>query len=150
MTTLGYLVSQLIEDALKPLGLRVRAYRMLRVLYADGPQRQNALGAQLGIDRTSIVGIIDDLEAMGLVKRERSKEDRRAYEVRLTPKGRKCIAKAIDRVFETERAMFRPLASRETTELQRLATSLLAESGPIAEHHRREFEALLNRTPTLD
>ncbi|MGZ3497846.1 MAG: MarR family winged helix-turn-helix transcriptional regulator [Vulcanimicrobiaceae bacterium] len=146
LSTLGYLVSGLIEDALQPFGLRMRHYRLLRILYADGPQRQNAIGAQLGIDRTSVVGLIDNLEKMGLAKRERSTQDRRAYLVKLTPKGRKTIVKAIERLSETEQAMFRPLGSSEKSELQRLATQLLAQSGPIAEQHQRESAALLDRS----
>lgn len=80
----------------------------------------------------SAVGLIDDLEAAGLAKRERSRDDRRAYVVSLTPKGRKTIVKAIARLSETE--------------LQRLVTRLLAQSGPIAEQHRREFQSLLERS----
>ena len=145
LTTLGYLVSELMEDALRPLGLRMRDYRMLRILYADGPQPQNSIGAQLGIDRTSVVGLIDSLERKGLAKRERSPEDRRAYVVKLTPKGQKTIVKAIERLGETEQAMFRPLGSNERRELQRLAMQLLAQTGPIADQHRRESQTLRNR-----
>lgn len=100
LTTLGYLVSDLLEETLAPLGLRIRKYRLLRILYEDGPQRQTDIGTQLGIDRTSVVDLIDALERMGLAKRERSREDRRVYVVDLTAKGRKLTAQAIKRVSE--------------------------------------------------
>ncbi len=134
-----------IDDALHPLGLRVREYRLLRILLTDGSQRQNALGAQLGIDRTTVVELIDGLESAGLAKRERAVEDRRAYCISLTTKGRRTVTKAIDKLSETERLMFRPLQARERDELHRLTVALLTEAGPIADQHRREFQSIMTR-----
>ena len=145
LTTLGYLVMGVIEDALHPLGLRLREYRLLRILLTDGPQRQNALGAQLGIDRTTAVELIDGLESDGLAKRERDVEDRRAYCISLTTKGRRTVAKAIDKLAKTEALMFGPLKARERDELHRLTVALLTEAGPIAEQHRREFQSIMTR-----
>ena len=145
LTTLGYLVMGVIEDALHPLGLRLREYRLLRILLTDGPQRQNALGGQLGIDRTTAVELIDTLESAGLAKRERAAEDRRSYCISLTTKGRRMVARAIDKLVETERLMFAPLKARERDELHRLTVALLTQSGPIAEQHRREFQSIMTR-----
>ena len=146
LTTLSYLISEVMESALQPFGLRMREYRLLRILSVDGPQRQNALGAQLAIDRTTAVALVDDLEARGLAKRERAKDDRRAYVIGLTAKGKRVVSKAIIEVSKTERKVFDPLHSREREELLRLVTALLTESGPIAEQHRREFQSLLKRS----
>lgn len=146
LTTLSYLVTGVIEEALRPLKLRIREYRLLRILLTDGPQRQNAIGAQLGIDRTTTVDLIDGLEAAGLARRERAVEDRRAYCIQLTAKGRRTVTKAIDELSKTERLMFGPLHAREREELQRLAVALLTEAGPIAEQHRREFQSLIARS----
>jgi DNA-binding MarR family transcriptional regulator len=145
LATLGYLISYLMDETLAPLGLRVRHYHLLRILSIEGAQRQTTIGTQLGVDRTSVVALIDDLERLGLAKRKRSPGDRRVYIVDLTPKGRKVAAQAIDRVSEAERAMFQPLESKEKSELQRLLISLLAGSGPIAEQHRHEMESLVAR-----
>ncbi len=150
LTTLSYLISEVMENALAPFDLRVRDYRLLRILLADGPQRQNALGAQLAIDRTTAVGLVDDLENRKLVKRTRDAEDRRAYLISLTPKGERIVTKAIVEVSKTERKVFNPLESFERDELHRLVTALLTESGPIAEQHRREFQSLLKRSTGND
>jgi DNA-binding MarR family transcriptional regulator len=146
LTTVSYLISELMQAALDPFELNMREYRLLRILSADGPQRQSALGAQLAIDRTTAVGLVDDLERKGYAKRERAKEDRRAYLISLTAKGKRTIAKAISAVSKTERKVFDPLHSREKEELQRLVRALLTESGPIAEQHRRAFQSLIRRS----
>jgi DNA-binding MarR family transcriptional regulator len=145
LSTLAIAVTNLMDAALTPLGLRMRQYRMLRILHADGPQRQTTLGAALGLDRTTTVQLVDELEAAGFAKRERSSTDRRSYLIGITPKGRRTIAKAIERVTDAESAMFGPLSSPERGTLQELATRLLTAPGTIAQDHRREYEALLER-----
>ncbi|MDB5042656.1 MAG: transcriptional regulator, MarR family [Candidatus Eremiobacteraeota bacterium] len=145
LSTLAVSVTHLVETAIEPLGLRMRHYRLLRMLLGSGPQRQSAVGAALGIDRTSVVALIDEIEAGGLVRRERDPEDRRAYVVVLTAKGRRAAQRAVESVSVAEAAMFGPLTVTEKNNLQNLATRLLAERGPIADRHREESLSLRER-----
>ena len=55
---------------------------------------QQALAAQLSIDRTNLVGLLNELESEGLIERRRSPEDRRRHIVEVTPAGRETLAKA--------------------------------------------------------
>jgi DNA-binding MarR family transcriptional regulator len=123
----------------------MRQYRFLRMLHAADRQRQSAVGPALGIDRTSVVALVDELEAAGLVRRERDADDRRAYVLVLTAKGRRTAQRAIDRVSDAEATMFGPLTTSEKGDLQNLATRLLAERGPIADRHREETRSLFER-----
>ena len=43
----------------------------------------------MGIDPSTIVTLVDELESAGLAKRRPHPKDRRAREVTLTPKGRR-------------------------------------------------------------
>lgn len=89
---------ELAGRRLAPMGLTVRLCGVLNLL-AEGPISQQALGEQLGIDRTTVVELIDELEQQGVVVRRRKSGDRRAYALHLTPKGRtvqKRAAKAFD------------------------------------------------------
>jgi len=54
---------------------------------AVGPISRHELGEQLGIDRTTMVELIDDLEGQGVVVRRRNAADRRSYSIQLTPQG---------------------------------------------------------------
>jgi hypothetical protein len=71
LSTLAIAVTNLMDAALTPLGLRMRPYRMLRILHGDGPQRQTTLGAALGLDRTTTVQLVDELEAAGFASAPR-------------------------------------------------------------------------------
>ena len=75
------------ESALAPLGLRPRHLVALTVLRDHGSPTQQALSAALQTDRTNLIGLLNQLEADGLILRRRSSEDRRRHIVELTDKG---------------------------------------------------------------
>ena len=75
--------------ALEPTGLTPPQFGVLALLYGRSGQRQAALCERGAIDPNTMVGIVDRLEAAGLVARRRDPRDRRAYLVRITPKGRR-------------------------------------------------------------
>ncbi len=82
------------EAAIAHLGLDRRSLRVLFTL-AQGPETsQQYLGQQLGIDRTTMVSVVDELEAAGRLVRERSARDRRSYVLQITPAGYTCLAEA--------------------------------------------------------
>lgn len=75
------------ESALTPLGLRARHLVALTVLRDHGSATQQSLSGALRIDRTNLVGLLNELEADGLIARRRSVEDRRRHIVELTEEG---------------------------------------------------------------
>lgn len=83
---------------LEPMGLTVRLCGVLNLL-AEGPISQQAIGEQLGIDRTTVVELIDELEGQEVVVRRRNPADRRSYALHLTPKG-KTVQKRAARAFD--------------------------------------------------
>jgi DNA-binding MarR family transcriptional regulator len=82
------------ESALDPLGLRPRHLVALTVLRDGGDSTQQALSTTLEIDRTTLVGLLNELEAEGLIERRRSTEDRRRHMVELTQAGAERLIKA--------------------------------------------------------
>jgi DNA-binding MarR family transcriptional regulator len=90
----GFLLSKAADQierrfaaALRPYEITPRQYGVLASIAHQGPQSQQQLGERLGIDRTSMVNIIDSLEDTKLVMRVRDKEDRRRYAITLSDKG---------------------------------------------------------------
>jgi DNA-binding MarR family transcriptional regulator len=75
------------ESAVAPLGLRPRHLVVLTVLREQGSPTQQALAAALQADRTNLIGVLNELEADGLILRRRSTEDRRRHFVELTDEG---------------------------------------------------------------
>ena len=128
---------ELASRRLAPMGLSVRLCGVLNLL-AEGPISQQALGEQLGIDRTTIVELIDELEQQGVVVRRRNPSDRRSYALSLTPKGRtvqKRAARAFDGAAEEFLGALRPAERPVFADmLRRLITSADArmEANPPA------------------
>lgn len=82
------------ESTLAPLGLRPRHLVALTVLRDNGGSTQQALSTTLQIDRTNLVGLLNELEGDKLIERRRSGEDRRRHIVELTTAGANRLAKA--------------------------------------------------------
>src|SRR5438552_10131812 len=117
---------------LAPMGLSVRLCGVLNLL-AEGPISQQALGEQLGIDRTTVVELIDDLEQQGVVVRRRNPSDRRSYALSLTPKGR-TVQKRAARAFNAAAAeFFGPLKSAEQQALTDMLRRIIASADPQLE-----------------
>jgi DNA-binding MarR family transcriptional regulator len=118
-------------QALAPLGLSVKAVGAMTVLEAEGPLSQRRLAERQGIDRTTMVAVVDELERLGAVERRRDPGDRRANALRLTASGRRLLARARTAVAGAEEAFLAPLPEPEQRRL-RAALRLLVESGPPA------------------
>jgi DNA-binding MarR family transcriptional regulator len=72
--------------------------------------------------------VIDDLERAGYVKRERNRDDRRAYVITLTLAGRKMQARAEEAVDAHAVHFFGRLSEPELQELHRLLARLSGRS----------------------
>jgi len=118
---------QLATRRLAPMGLTVQLCGVLNQL-ALGPISQRELGDQLGIDRTTMVELIDDLESKGVVNRQRNPADRRSYSIVLTPKGRQ-VQKRAARAFDAAAdEFFGPLKPGERGVLADMMRRLIASA----------------------
>jgi len=106
----GYLLTFIAEHAtghfersLGIHGITGRHASMLVVIDAEGPMSQRALGRRLRIDKSPMVGLIDDLERLGLAERRRSRSDRRVQALHLTAKGRAVLVR-VEELATTEQA----------------------------------------------
>lgn len=66
----------------------------IKVIGDLSPIRVSDLAHRMYLHPATVVGILDRLESRGLVKRIRSKEDRRVVKVQLTDEGKKIVTKA--------------------------------------------------------
>ena len=72
MTFIAEHVSERFERGLAAEGIRTEHGAVLVVIDAEGPMSQRALGRRLRIDKSPMVGLLDDLERLGLAERRRS------------------------------------------------------------------------------
>jgi DNA-binding MarR family transcriptional regulator len=82
------------ESVLTPLGLRPRHLVTLTLLRDHADNTQQSLAMLLQIDRTNLVGLLNELESWGLIERRRSDQDRRRHTVHLTQLGAERLAEA--------------------------------------------------------
>lgn len=112
-------------ERLAPLGLNVRMCGVLNLLKDEGPASQQEIGEQLGIDRTTMVEIVDELERQGIVRRERSALDRRSYAVTLTPGGKAKQKRAAEVFDAAAEDFFSPLSAAERDKLLGMLSRLI-------------------------
>ncbi|MGW3306667.1 MarR family winged helix-turn-helix transcriptional regulator [Streptomyces sp. NPDC001073] len=132
---LGYLLKQAqarlaraSAEALVPHGVDGHELGVLVVLSAGESLSQVEAAGRLGVDRTTMVSLIDGLEDHGLVERRRSPYDRRKNIVELTPEGRDCLRLAEQARRAAERRFLAPLDEETAESLVRaLRTLVIAE-----------------------
>ena len=127
----GYLFSraaqqcqELFESLMEPDRIRGRHFRVLAVLGEGESLSQLEVGERVGIDRNTMVLLIDDLEGRGLVARRRDPEDRRAHRVSLTETGRNILARGTEMARRTNDEVLAPLAPDERAQLHALLSRL--------------------------
>src|ERR1700730_13843480 len=142
----GYLLSRMgafaqrrFAEQLVPVGLTPRLWGLLNVLAAEGAITQQALGACIGIDPSSMVATIDELEAKGLVERRPHPHDRRAHALHMTPLGRETLARGRQLARGAREELLGPLNKDERQQLHDLLLRLMeaanseSASGPVAQ-----------------
>ena len=102
-------------------------FGVLTVIEANPGLSQTQLGQALGIDRSSIVGVIDRLEQRGLVIRAPSPLDRRSHALRLSPEGASLTRELVLKVRAHERDIAQALSEEE----RRLLLDLLKRVGRV-------------------
>ena len=80
--------------ALAPYGIDSRELAVLARVDGPQPPSQQQLAARLEVDRTTMVGLVDALEAKGLLARRPHPDDRRKNAVELTAAGRRTLTEA--------------------------------------------------------
>jgi DNA-binding MarR family transcriptional regulator len=119
-----------IAEALKSLGLTPALFGLLNVLGARKGAIQQELGAVMGIDPSTMVALIDELEAAGLARRRPRPSDRRAREVAITPKGRRTLERARRLATDVEDEVLRGLSAAERRDLLALLRRALSSAPP--------------------
>jgi DNA-binding MarR family transcriptional regulator len=85
------------------------------------------IGDALEIDRTSMVGLVDDLEQLNFVVRVIDPEDRRAFRVTLTPEGLRVLAAAGGLIKRAESNFLNTLSQRQKDSFVTILKSLYEE-----------------------
>lgn len=105
------------------LGVSPGRFGVLVLIEANGGLTQSRLAEAVGLDRSTMVPVLDQFERRALVERRRG-EDRRTNGLWLTPAGKRYLARVKRRIAAHERRMFGALSVRERGQLFALLSRL--------------------------
>jgi MarR family transcriptional regulator, lower aerobic nicotinate degradation pathway regulator len=117
-----------LGEALTELDMRTHEFAVLHHLGQAGPLSQQDLGAALRINPSNLVGLLDALEADGLVRRPRDPADRRRHLVELTAAGHQRLARAKLAAVAAEQELLAPLSERERKAFQGMLERLASHA----------------------
>ncbi|MFD7157156.1 MarR family winged helix-turn-helix transcriptional regulator [Kribbella sp. NPDC059898] len=112
-----------------------RGYQVLATTSSEGPKRQLDLAAQLGVDRTVMTYLLDDLERAGLVQRRPDPADRRARLIAPTEQGYEVMCDLERRLRATEDQLLGILDESERASFRMLLQRLAMKANAIDPLH---------------
>lgn len=128
LVRLGKNAQRLFSAAVSPLGLRPQLCDILLTLDERGAQSQVALSETLAIERAHLVALLDQLEALGHVRRAVDPADRRRHAVSLTDEGARAAKRVAELAAETERAVLEGLAAAERKQFRAMLRRLAEDA----------------------
>jgi DNA-binding MarR family transcriptional regulator len=141
---LGYLfkhaemrMQELNAKALATFGIDGRELGILLVIAGHEPGSQQQAAQRLGVDRTTMVALLDALEDKGLVSRHPAAQDRRRNVVELTDAGRDTVRRAGKASERAEAALLAPITAQEGERLRDALQAILAHPAENADHPGR-------------
>lgn len=119
-----------VADAFQSMGLTPALFAVLNYLSAHPGATQRAIGGAMGIDPSTMVSLVDELQRQGLAGRRPHPNDRRAHAVTISAKGRRALERARTMAHEAEDEVLRGLSAGERHELLKLMRRALDVAPP--------------------
>lgn len=133
----GYLLARLGEAsrrrfarALQGQNLHPRDFGVMTLIDSHPGSTQQQLHEMSGIDPSTMVAVIDELESVGLAERRPHPGDRRARTIFLTGRGKQTLAQVQSLAAELQKEMFAPLTAAERRTFHELLRKLADTERP--------------------
>jgi DNA-binding MarR family transcriptional regulator len=126
ISRMGMVAARSFAERIAEVGLTPRGWGALNVLDKEGAITQQSLGRCIGMDPSSMVATIDELEAAGFVERRRNPQDRRAHALHITDRGRQTLTEGRKVARRAQDELLAPLSSGERKQLHELLLRLAA------------------------
>ena len=113
LAALGAHAKVRFTELLTPLGLQPPHFGVLRRLHDSEGCSQQTIADAMRLGRSVMVGLIDELEAKGLVERRRHPADRRTNALYLTAQGKQVLQRADQLAAQLDDELLRPISADE-------------------------------------
>jgi DNA-binding MarR family transcriptional regulator len=137
--SIGFLLSKayqrawaIMREEIESYDLTPPQFGLLAFLWQQDGMTQVELSEKGQIDRTTIGGLIDRLEKTGLVERRPHPQDRRAYKIHLTERGKELEGPLSECAGRSVSKFTKGLNENEVNELRRML-EILREEGSVYE-----------------
>lgn len=110
----------------EPFGVTPVQFAALQAVQNAPGTDQRTLARTIGFDTSTIAGVIDRLEARGLMLRSASAQDRRVRLLTLTPVGEQLLADVLPSMLRAQERILAPLPAQERGEFMRMLAVLIA------------------------
>jgi len=124
LAQLSFVIQEMLERLAAEHDISIVQTRLLGVL-RDREPTMNELARLLGLEKSSVTGLVNRAERRGLVARVPSSTDGRAVLVGLTPEGRSLASEVANRFEDEVSTMLRHLPTRDREALSRLVSRML-------------------------
>jgi DNA-binding MarR family transcriptional regulator len=123
----GKVLYQGFEDALEEAGISHQQYRTMMWINGSGPggTQLHEIASWLGVSPRNVTGLVDALEANGLVERVPDPSDRRAVIARLTPSGTALADRARAIHERVQKEIFGRITEEEKLQLRHISLKLI-------------------------
>jgi DNA-binding MarR family transcriptional regulator len=125
-------LADLTGPALAPFGINGRQCAVLIAIDEQAPSSQHDIAQRMGVDRTTMVTLVDELEGKGLVDRRPDPRDRRKNVVALTEAGRVTLQGATEAADEAERSFLGALSDQQAATFRELLRATVFAAAPPA------------------
>ncbi|MEO5668046.1 MAG: MarR family transcriptional regulator [Bdellovibrionota bacterium] len=122
----GHRLRALLDIELRSIGISISELSTLRIVELSGPTSQVEIGRYMGMDRASVVKLIDGLEKKKLVRRTPHEQDRRVKLVVLTPHCKTLLKRAAKIREACENKFLEVLSPAERETLRKIIPKLLS------------------------
>ena len=130
LARVGFAIKAQSIDEFAELGLAPQHFGALAVLGEGARETQATIADALRMDRSQMVGVLDELEKRGLVERKRDPHDRRRQAVSLTAAGEKALVELRATVKRVEDEFLAPLSPADRQTLHDLLLRLAVHHDP--------------------
>ncbi len=113
-------------------GLTPVQFAALRQVDAAPGVDQRTLARAIGLDTSTLAGVVDRLESRGLMQRQASPDDRRVRLLSLTPDGRALLKATEPDMLRAQDRILAPLPEHERPEFMRMLRALVTANNELS------------------
>jgi DNA-binding MarR family transcriptional regulator len=124
LNRVGFTLSDQFSQELAADSLTVSMWRVLAVLWHDGPQHMTGLAELTSIDVSTLSRLIGSLQRRGLVTRKRAGGDGRYVRAALTSRGTALTERLLPKALALEDRLIGAMTPRDVATLKRLLDQL--------------------------